>query len=259
MAETALSDTDQSVTVVTCYYKVPSKHSHDLYHEWIKMFFKSVSGNLVVYTSQDLVEYLKKMSGHKKNIVIVPKELSQLFICKKYPNIWNHQYDIDPEKHVRTKECYMIWNSKISLLKDAAEANFFNNDKFVWTDIGSFRDSNVLSRVSRYPLYEHISSDKIDIAIVNPFNKKDYFNKRHFFNEIHLSGAVFGGGIKAILKFHDLFYECFDEYIQNDWFIGCDQQLYSTLCMFNPDLFNLVIPKRNGFNPWFCLWYEYSK
>ena len=52
---------ENTVTVVTCYYKIPSKRTHNTYDMYIKNFLGNISTNcfLIIFTSQDLVSYLK--------------------------------------------------------------------------------------------------------------------------------------------------------------------------------------------------------
>jgi len=47
-----------SSTVVSCYYKIKSKHSHNQYDKWINNFLQNIHCNLIIFTSPDLKEYL---------------------------------------------------------------------------------------------------------------------------------------------------------------------------------------------------------
>ena len=132
----------RSATVITCYYKVKSKHSFEEYAKWIKNFLYILQANLIIFTSADMAESLKALamqnrtqSGANKNIKIIIRELHDLEPVKRYQNIWDDQYGKDPTRQIRTKECYMIWNSKMSLVKEAIELNPFGSDKFIWNDI----------------------------------------------------------------------------------------------------------------------------
>ena len=42
---------DNSVTIVSCYYKVKSKHSHEKYNEWIHNFLYNLRSNIIIFTS----------------------------------------------------------------------------------------------------------------------------------------------------------------------------------------------------------------
>ena len=251
-----------SVTVVTCYYKIKSKHSHDEYTEWITNFLSNIPCNLVIFTSPDLVEYIReKRLLFMKQTVIKVTEFNELPLYKKYENLWEKQYEMDKLQHNgRTKECYVLWNSKLEFLKQAIDQNPFSSDKFVWTDIGCLRAPNksFISHISQtYPLYNKISNDKIDIVLIEPFDDKE---QKIFIDEVHFSGAMFGGHKDIILRFHKLFYDRFETHIQEQIFIGCDQQTISSVYIENCDLFNCITSKYsvNDNLCWFFLWIYYS-
>ena len=225
-----------TITVVSCYYMIKSKHSHRYYQNWIKNFFKTFSGNIVMFTNEETHSLLKEMVDYPDDkIKYIIKDLYETDICEKYDTaFWENQYKIDnPKKHGgRTKECYIIWNSKFNFLKEAIELNPFKSDKFVWNDIGSLRKRK---DISNYPNYQKVDSEKLTIVCLN-----DRFNKEYYQGEIHLSGAIFGGGKEILLELGKLFYQVFDDYLSNGKFIGCDQQMLSTLYYRNKDKFNLV-------------------
>jgi hypothetical protein len=276
---------DKSITVITCYYKIKSKHSFKEYALWIRNLLNNINANLVIFTSADQEQWIKSIifgildndANHANNandandyentkiipnVKIIIRELEDLEIVKKYNNIWDEQYRKDPTSNIRTKECYMIWNSKMSLVKEIIDLNPFNSDKFVWNDIGSMRDNRYIKQYyntfMNYPLYQNVSTDKIDIIIIKEFEDP---NQIIFQNESHLSGAIFGGGREVFLKLIDLFYRNFDMYIENNYFIGCDQQILATCYQQAPELFNLVIPDYSNqsiIDKWFYLYHYYS-
>ena len=144
----------------------------------------------------------------------------------------------------------------MNFVKEAIELNPFNSDKFVWTDIGCLRDKRYCNFISNYPLYKNISSDKLDIVLIKP-----YLNPKQqvFQNEIHLAGAIFGTSTETFKKIIPLYYYYFNEYVRNNLFIGCDQQILSTVYTQHKDLFNLIIPNNKYISEWFYLWFHYLK
>lgn len=262
-----------SATLVTCYYKVKSKHTFNEYELWIKNLLLTIKCNIIIFTSAEMADWLTQLALMNRNqsdmsynssvgnIKVIIKELQDLEIIRKYPDIWDMQYMKDPTRDIRTKECYMIWNSKLALVREAIQLNPFGSDKFVWNDIGSLRDVRFINennvKILQYPRYENISRDKIDIVLIDKFNIP---NQKIFQNETHLSGAIFGGGRDAFMKLIDLFYQNFDMYLKNGHFIGCDQQILATCYSQAPELFNLVIPNPNDrpIDKWFYLYHHYS-
>ena len=244
-----------SVTIVSCYYNVKSKHSHSKYDEWIRNFLRNLRNNIVIFTSDDLVDYLKQIGRANTNMLIITKNFEDIDIYKQY-NIWDQQYIMDPQKNIRTKECYVIWNSKMNFLKEAIELNPFQSDKFVWTDIGCLRDKRYCNYIANYPLYKNISNDKLDIVLIKPYTN---LNQCVFQNEVHLEGAIFGSSKVTLLKIITLYYHYFDKYVSKKLFIGCDQQILSSIYTQHKDLFNLIVPNKNCINEWFYLWFHYLK
>jgi hypothetical protein len=252
-----------TATVVTCYYKIASKHSHNEYDRWMTNFLSNIDCQLVIFTSPDLVEYIKnKRQGFLDKTHIVSIELENLEIYTKYLHYWEIQYKMDNQKRCgRTIECYVLWNSKLWFLKKAIEECYFQSDKYVWTDIGCLRtnDSSTVSLLrKKYPMYENISDTKIDIAMLQPIVNAD---QNIFIDEVHFSGAIFGGKKTNIIKFHDLFYERLDNHIKKGIFIGCDQQTISSVYSTNRELFNCITTYHVSMEKWkwFYLWIYYAK
>ena len=236
-----------SVTLVTCYYRIKSKHSFQEYDRWISNLSQKFNGNIIIFTSSDLEEKMKESFVERSKVVV--KEMKDFYLNQKYDSeFWEKQYSMDnPRKHMhRTKECYMIWNSKFSFLREAIEMNPFESDKFVWNDVGSLRDGR---DISRYPIHKNVSSDKLDIINVQRIKSREYYQ-----NGVGLSGAMFGGGKDLLLDLCEKYYKCFQDYVDRGLFIGCDQQLICTLLHRHPELFNTVKS-----NDWFYLYKYYQK
>lgn len=256
---------EKSVTVVTAYYRVKSKHDPQTYLQWMNNLLLSVghSCKMVIFTSPDLLEYMNEIcKKNKKGAVftVISIPLKDFKIVQEYtPDTWFHQYSLDPQKACgRTIECYLIWNSKLWFIKQAMERNIYGSDKYIWIDIGSFRNNNpdvCASLLETFPSYDHVSSDKVDITLIRPFLSHE-MNKLIFFNSVHL-GGMFGGGIHAICQLYKLFYESLHLYLSKKHFAGCDQQILSTCYMRNPKLFNLVT-KKNPSDPWDIWFYLYK-
>lgn len=247
-----------SVTVVTCYYKIKSKHSHDDYDKWISNFLSNVPCNLIIFTSPDLIEYIaEKRLRFLDRTIINPIEFEKLPVYKLYENLWEKQYEMDKQQDTgRTKECYVLWNSKVYFLRQAMETNTFSSDKFIWADIGCLRSEgqnpNLLTQLrTNFPVYEKISKNKLDIVLLEPIENAE---QKIFIDEIHFSGAMFGGHKGVILMLYELFYKRLYEHIQAGIFIGCDQQTISSIYNDNREFFNCI-----SSNDWFYLWDYYSE
>lgn len=256
-------------TFVTCYYKVPSKHSHSKYEEWIKNFLSFYHGNLVLFTTSDLLPLFNSIPTNA-SIHYIIKELNEIDIIKKYNHIWEEQEVFDKahfpphSRGTRTKECYKIWNSKLSFLKHAIEINPFNSQNFVWNDIGNVRNIQLYDIIKCMPIDDTISKNRIDITYIGrnldelPINRFVAFQ-----NQCIFSGSIFGSSSKTILQIYELYYQMFDYYLNNNLFIGCDQQIWASLYCKYPHLFNVIDTNKyilpQTVDKWFALHYVYSQ
>ena len=260
-----MNHSEKSVTIVTAYYRIKSKHDSRKYDEWIHNLLLNVgkSCKMVIFTSPELVEYMnatckKNIKGAVFTVISIP--MKDFMIVGQYPsNVWSHQYSLDPQKACgRTVECYFIWNSKLWFIKEAMERNVYGSDKYAWIDIGSFRNSDptvCASILDNFPVYEQVSHDKVDIMLIRPFLPHE-MKKFVFFNTVHL-GGMFGGGVDAIRELYGLFYTSLYFYLSKKYFAGCDQQILSTCYMRNPELFNLIT-KKNAHDAWDVWFYLYK-
>jgi hypothetical protein len=245
-------------TIVSCYYNLKqSKHKPLEYDSWIKNLLLNLKANIVIFTSsadKPYIEDILKCNAALRYTIII-KELTDLEIYKNYPDIWDFQELIDPnQKCGRGKGCYMIWNSKIHFMKEAMSINPYNSEYFIWNDIGNVRNNNIVHLLDTYPEKTKISRDKLDIVLLKSFYQIQDF----YCNEVHFSGSMFGGHKDTILKMNELFYKSFDDYVKNNKFIGCDQQIIASIFVKNVGLFNPIFPIDCKVDPWFYLYQYYS-
>ena len=257
-------DREKSVTIVTAYYCIKSKHSPEQYHAWIQNLLLGVGKlcKMVIFTSPDLINYMNTICNKNTkgaSFTVIGIQMKEFKLLQRYPlKIWAHQYSMDPQKACgRTVECYLIWNSKLIFMKEAIERNVYGSDKYIWVDIGSFRNADT-TILEHFPVYERVSEDKIDIMLIRPYSH-DEMNQLIFFNTVHLGGGMFGGGIGAINQLFQIFYKALDIYITGKQFAGCDQQILSTCYMRSPELFNLVTKNKDNNKDTWDIWFYLYK
>ena len=145
----------------------------------------------------------------------------------------------------------MIWAEKVHFVKCAIEMNPFQSDSFLWVDIGCFREPSVLQWPNKA-----LIPKKVLTLLVTPFEEEELQCTKEtlpsFLTTNRIGATIFGGGKEALLRYHDLYYEMVEYFIQTGRFIGKDQSILNSVYLLNPDLFELVKPGSCK-DPWFYL------
>ena len=258
------------ITFITCWYRFNNKFNDNIYKQWIENFLLNVNNfYLVVYTNKLSYPLIEKYSN-LKNIRIVIKEVED-FYNYKYKELWqsNHQRNYLLNTKV-SWEVNMLWNEKISFVKDAFENNYFQTGWFGWCDIGYFRcRNNDLSRdkLKMWPDREKINNlnkDKIYYARVQNniylFNEyiKTLLHKSPIglpYKEIPHDQVSVAGGFFLIYKdnidwYHQLNDNKIQLYFKNNRLIKDDQIIVLNNIVENMSKFVLVA-ENSHYDNWF--------
>lgn len=127
-------------TVVTSYYKIPSKYNHtSSYEKWIENFM-----------AMDFKQLSVKWPATARRRYVL-KEFDN-FESSKIISNWAEQEALDPELGVgHNVLLYKLWSEKVFMAAEVVESNPFLTGTFAWTDIGAFRDPSILSTLQGYP------------------------------------------------------------------------------------------------------------
>lgn len=245
------------VTLVTAYFQMPSKHSEDKYHMWIKNAL-SLRACFVIFTSASMKSLFVGLSeGREKftdlRIIDLKEESTHLNQSQAF---WEHQFSIDPEQEIHKGfELYWVWSLKSSFVKDAIGNSMFRSNYFFWIDIGCLRDGVYNGRViDGVPAQVRQAPHSVFFALVNPFSAADIELDQdgyavHHLSTDHIAGACWGGEAQAVLRFHGAFQATFRRLADKGRFVGKDQTVINTICVQTKYLCALVQP--GIFNPWF--------
>lgn len=244
-------------TVVTAYFRVPSKFEPGKYDGWMENML-SLQDAMIIFTEPELVEQIKGFRKHAVHrTVIVPMAFNDLPFGTLYPaSFWEDQMKRNPEKKIhKSYQLFWVWLSKSWCIAEAIRLNVFKSDFFVWSDIGCFRNKNYNGKTMiLHP--ELIPMDRIvQMAhhdIIPPedpiFNDK-YRHKANFFH----SGSQFAGYKGTLLRYHELFLETIDIFLQRKMIIVDDQLVAQSTCFANPDLCAYLPYKQVSDNNYFGL------
>jgi hypothetical protein len=240
-------------TIVTAYYQIPSKASHETYLGWALNFLKNIENNIVFFTTEDLIDNFKTI--RTQNIIYEVLPFSELEAVKKYGyDFWQKHKNIDPETY-HTPELGMIWYEKKEFVLRAIEKNYFNTDVFIWCDAGCMRSNSLFPKINTFGKnLSIINKDKLNIQIIAPVQNKAFYKHP----DICMAGAIIVGNHKSWLDYKNRYDEMLVCYNNENVCAISDQ--YVTISIFNkyPDLFNIIYPQKQYIDVWFFLLEELS-
>jgi glycosyltransferase involved in cell wall biosynthesis len=240
------------VTIVTAYYKVPSKFNNDIYIEWIRNFLSVIPCYLYIFTDEEsfpILQELRKPFLDRTNIVIKP---FNTLVMSKLMNVWDEHIKMDHETY-HTKELYILWNEKTAFVNHVAtNDNIFNSDYLFWCDIGAFRIPEHLPKLINFPnpaTVYNLSSNKIYILeLIEPSENELIIGPNNiplfdFKYGKRVGGGIFGGHKTAWNKWTPAFYTMLNKFIENGRFAGKDQNIMVSVYALYRNLVELVKPK----------------
>jgi hypothetical protein len=239
-------------TLVTAYFNIASKHSHDRYMRWIETMM-SVQDNMVIFTSPDLVDTLMLLRKDATEYTrIVPMLLNETLMGTQLSRaFWKRQFDLDPEKDIHQSfELYWIWNEKTEWLHKAVELDPFNSDFFAWMDIGYLREdmwrgARVVRRVP-----PALGRSQVMVLNIEPF-PLPLPSATEPLSDVYVGGGFIGGYKEGIARWRNLYYTMMTGPVYAHSFVGKDQHQMASTCLATPDLCFLVLPTNEVSDKWF--------
>ena len=238
-----------SVTVVSCYYEMPSKASKMNYLRWASNLLSNKEMKMIVFTDIKHVETFKEMR-QDDNILykIVDFQDTEAYI--KYNTKFEKEFEKDPERSIHKSHfLYLVWTQKNYFLRNVSKENPFNTTHFLWCDIGCFR--NGPDEVCNFgKLLPFCEDGKMNISSVERKRSTDN-TETDFTDRILLAGAIFGGDKKACDKWVEEYEYMISSYFSRNLFAGKDQNIYASMIINKPELANVW--KAPFCNKWFGL------
>ena len=256
-----------TTTIVSCYFKINSKHSYSNYDKWMKNMLKNIETQMIIFCDKDSKnKIIKYREDNIENTHIITMDLEQ-FHTYKWWSLWNKHHQIDPEKSIHNPKLYMIWAEKISFIKKAIYLNPFNTDFFMWCDIGCFRNRKnkndiSLDKIKNFPNKEKVSilpKNKIIFTQTGNFHPEclkilpNKLTKLEFTNiPRSVGGTMFIGYKDILLKYHDIYYEMLETFFKFNRFAGKDQNIIANISIVYPEIIKLIHHSViSNSDPWF--------
>lgn len=248
-------------TIVSSYYRIPSKFPSEQYLSWIDNFLK-LTAPRIIFTNQETFPLLKaKIPSSVENCLLVCYELEEFFTSQLIDESgWTIQSLQDTESS-HSIPLYKIWNEKSRMLQMGVQMNPFATDYFIWCDIGCFRDANAFKRnpdLFDFPRINNLPQDRILLLEIQPFTTEEKLYPENldarfqFVNRI--GGGIFGGSKQAINTWGNKYYTLLMEMYRRSIFIGKDQSVMAFYTLLFPKEVSLIsIPSGYPRDPWFYL------
>lgn len=246
-----------TVTIVSAYYIVPSKHSPVQYKSWITNFLK-VQSPIVLFVSPEYSQLIRKLRGGLP-LLLIEQEFQECYMWKTYEKQWNEQLALDEFAHVgHSPELYAIWANKHKWVIEAIQQNPFNTSYFVWCDSGAFREEYENPTIYlKFPQEYAFTPGKILCLAVNSCNSAHSSNIEPC--KCIIGGGIWGGDMQACETFSKSYEKMLNVYFNKQIYAGSDQNIMASLTREEPGLFTVVKPHDNvSCNVWFFLKYLLS-
>jgi hypothetical protein len=254
--------------IVSAYYRIPSKNTHEFYMQHIRRFLCTVQGPLVFFTSKELVDDLVALRPLALRALtrFVVLDVVQWDAWMHGSKFWDRQVARDVEKY-HTPQLAAVWFMKHKFVLRAARAmNLDDNVPIVWCDAGALRNdawnthATTLSSRAGFHLAAKKNTDantNADAVWVGELQTLATSTTTfRVFPCVHLAGAVLGGTVRAWKRFEAAYARTLTKYDSAGVSASSDQYVMSTMALQEPGIVNLVSVNSSAIqspDPWFAL------
>jgi glycosyltransferase involved in cell wall biosynthesis len=249
-------------TVVSAFYKMPSKFDENQYMNWARMFL-SIPSYLILFTEEEhakIFEEIRRPFADRTRIIILPR--SEWTANLKWGDeIWKEQLAKDPENKIHSPDLYKIWYEKKEFVLKAIDINPFNHDTYVWADIGLVRSEEVRGWMPNFARADRIPRDKMLLLQIDPFKDDDLVRQEDglygtFINKNRIGGGIQAATISIWRNWAARYDTMMKRYISAGRFIGKDQSIMASMIIDEPG--QVLLLKSYGYynnpiNTWFFL------
>ena len=210
-----------NITIVSGYWNINSKFSHNKYDEWFNNTLK-INQRYIFFCDKSNNEYINKFRSEYETI-FVDSPIDNLFSRQFYKDNWTNP------THVPSPELGMIWHEKIHCMKLAKDNDQNPTDFYVWVDAGVciYRDNKPPNNRLNLIDTNMLPHDKLCYSYV----KDDNHNFAATVLIMHKS---------IIDRIHDIYFEYLIKLGEelNDWRCGSDQVIHTKMLLDYPELYH---------------------
>jgi hypothetical protein len=248
-----------SVTIVSAYYKIPSKRSHEFYMNAMNNFFTITKKSRVVFfTTEDLLPELQTKAGPFVQFYVLPIESWTAWtVHPSGSDFWARQHELDAEKY-HIPDLSALWFEKKEFVWRAMQIDKWT-DRFLWCDAGCVREEIDFAATQQGYGFGHRlaisdSLDKKRLHIQSMKHTKNREAKQPFYSYPfqHIAGAIQIGTRDVWSRHRDLYNKVLFEYDKVGISGNSDQYVLLRCAETYPELYEIHEPPTQSLvNPWF--------
>lgn len=233
--------------VVSAYFKIPSKQSHEWYLPHLVRFFRGITTTAVFFTTPDVAEYIRKHTSidHVKIVYMSFDECHAL--GPEYGrDFWERQYSRDTERY-HSPELGVIWYEKREFVRKAMNI-VPDADVYIWCDAGCVRDEMPEKCFKFFGHRQLIQTNDGRIHLQQIAPAIDY--KFYVYPNCFVACAIICGNKEAWNAYRALYDDTLKLYDAREISGISDQYVTQTCVNTTPDLFVLHPDETYG-DKWF--------
>lgn len=237
--------------IVSAYFKIPSKASHEFYLDHLQRFLKSITTHIEFFTTADLVPILSQMRGNLPIHFNIMDSINDLNAFKFYGyDFWKKQCSIDVEKY-HTPEVAAIWYEKKEFVKKIIDMYRIHDPSFnqpiIWCDAGCVRDDAWLNIIHSFGKnIQAIPENKLLMQTLNTIPNKEYF----MFPDTYIAASIIAGYPNTWNICSESYNNTIIKYNTKNICCNSDQYVWASTINAYPELFELI-PVKPCINKWF--------
>jgi hypothetical protein len=116
-----------NVTLVSGYWKFPSKHPTNMYARWLRREMEVSCPVIFFYQQADILQFVRKVRDNiKYPTMYIKRDLEDAAVKFDYSKDWIHPI------HLPRYKLGIVWLDKVFMMAEAAQLNPFNSQWFAW-------------------------------------------------------------------------------------------------------------------------------
>ncbi len=230
-------------TVVSAYYRMPSKRPHEFYVPHIRRFLETIRAPLVFYTSADLLEELRSYRTiNRETTRFEVLEIEDFNAFKRHGRtFWEQQCQLDTEKY-HTPEVAAVWYEKKEFVLRTAALNPFRTELFMWCDSGLIRTPDWMPHMATFCTdLKVVPKGRLLVPQIREMPKPRPGELPLFkFPAIMIAAGLMVGHAATWQRLADEYEKVLQAYVKAGYCVNSDQYIIASLGLTKPDLIQFV-------------------